>query len=601
MSLNRLFWLISILLMLLFLTLIGRIVNSEWSAYQRSTKSMPAIKNFRLALVAEEKLIAERGLTSSLLKQKSDDPTRVFARLELARVAGDQSLAILQQALQAQAAPWLGPVAAHVNSTRQALATARKRVDFLLAQPSWRPDTETIGAAVAMMAQSVDNFSPVIVALSDNAAQADPQFRDGLESAQLTSGMRNIAGQLGAIFIAPVITQRPLTAHEVYAFYKLSGQIEQLYSVIELQLRTYRHRPAFKMALDTVRDQYLDSGLGILKELFAVGRRSGDYGMSANEVITRYGPRMAVIPQLRDLILEEMLHQAEYRNRRAAYFLLGVSILAAAAFAIFVLLMRVIRQRVLRPILDATALFVSLADERFSSAIPIPRYDDEIGAMMRAIHVLKARSLEKIHLEKQREEMIAQLQTLSDTDFLTGLLNRRAFFNQGEQQFGIAQRYRRQLTLILMDVDHFKKVNDQHGHQAGDQVLRVVADLCRRHRRKVDLLARYGGEEFLLMLPEIDLYQGLAVAEKLRSAIDARHFHLDDGAMVKVTASFGVAAFEQDHNLENLIVRADGALYRAKNGGRNTVVTSAQEMDLTRHPVAPLAPLSCMTVAPGGE
>jgi diguanylate cyclase (GGDEF)-like protein len=599
MSLNRLFWLISILLMLLFLTLIGRIVHSEWFAYQRSTKSIPAIRNFQLALVAEEKLIAERGLTSSLLKQKSDDPTRVFARLERARVAGDQSLAVLQQALQAQAAPGLAQVIADVISAEQALATTRERIDFLLAQPSWHPDTEAIGAAVAMMAQSVDTFASTIAALSDNAAQADPLFRDGLDSAQLTSSMRNIAGQLGAIFIAPVIAQRPLTDHEIYAFHKLSGQIEQLYSVLELQLRTYRHRPAFEMALDTLRDQYLDGGLGILNELFVTGHNSGHYGMSAHEVITRYRPRMDAIPQLRDLILEEMLHQAEYRNRRAAYFLLAVSILAAVALAIFVLLMRVIRQRVLRPILDATALFVSLADERFNSEIPAPRHDDEIGAMMRAIHVLKARSLEKIRLEKQREEMIAQLQTLSDTDFLTGLLNRRAFFTHGEQQFGIAQRYRRQLTLILMDVDHFKKVNDQHGHKAGDQVLRVVAELCRRHRRKVDLLARYGGEEFLLMLPEIDLSQGLAVAEKLRSAIDARHFRLDDGAMVKVTASFGVAAFEQDHNLENLIVRADGALYQAKNGGRNTVVTSAQEMDLTRCSVSPVT--QCLKLAPGGE
>jgi diguanylate cyclase (GGDEF)-like protein len=125
-----------------------------------------------------------------------------------------------------------------------------------------------------------------------------------------------------------------------------------------------------------------------------------------------------------------------------------------------------------------------------------------------------------------------------------------------------------------MDVDHFKAVNDRHGHHAGDQVLRVVADLCRRHHRKVDLLARYGGEEFLLMLPEIDMSQGFAVAEKLRGAIDACHILLDDGAMLNVTASFGVVAFESDEDLESLIRRADQALYQAKHSGRNTVVAT---------------------------
>ncbi|WP_211462650.1 GGDEF domain-containing protein [Collimonas silvisoli] len=591
MPLNRLFWLISILLMLLFLTLIGRIVSSEWSAYQRSTTSIPAIKSFQLALMVEEKLTAERGPTNTLLRQKSDDAARELARLERLRGASDQALASLRQALQAQAAPWLAPVIAHVKSTERALAAARIRVDFLLAQPTPQRDTEAVGAAVAMMAQSVDAIAPAIAALSGIAAQADPQFRDGLDSARLTSSLRNIAGRMGAIFVAPVVAHRPLTAHEIYTFAKLSGQIEQLYSVIELQLHAYRHKPAFKTALDTVRDQYLEGGLDLLNELLAIGRHSGNYGMNAHELSARYVPRMAAIPHLRDLIVEEMLARAEYRSKQAAYFLLAVSALAAVAMAIFVLLMWVIRQRVLRPILDATALFVSLADERLGTAIPSPRYDDEIGAMMRAIRVLKARSLDKIRLEKQREAMIAQLQTLSDTDFLTGLLNRRAFFAQGEQQFGIAQRYRRQLTLILMDVDHFKTVNDQYGHQAGDQVLRVVAELCRRNRRKVDLLARYGGEEFLLMLPEIDLSQGLAVAEKLRRAIDARHFHLDDGVMVKVTASFGVAAFEQDNNLESLIARADGALYRAKNGGRNTVVTCTQEVASTPCAPSSVAPL----------
>ncbi|AEK60956.1 hypothetical protein CFU_1124 [Collimonas fungivorans Ter331] len=574
MSLNRLFWLISILLMLLFLVLIGRIVSSEWAVYERSTKSMPAIRNLQLALLAEEKLAAERGPGNSLLLQEPDAAAKEFAGLDQARFASDRALASLRRALQMQAVPQLAPVIAHVASTEQALATMRKEMDLLLALPVRQRDVAAVDAVLQMMARADSGFAPAIVALADVAVRSDPQLSDGLEGALLASSLRNIAGRIGAVFTAPVIAHRPLTSQEIYAFSRLSGEISQLYSGIELQLRPYQDNPVLKAALDAVRDRYLGAGLGFLNELFAIGRSSGDYGLSAREMVVRYVPRMAAIPHLRDLVLAEMLQQARRQNRQAAFFLVAATVLGAVALAIFVLLMQVIRLRVLRPILDATDLFVSLADERFNTVIPMPRHDDEIGVMMRVIHVLKAHSLAKVRLEKQREEMIAQLQTLSDTDFLTGLLNRRAFFAQGEQQFGIAQRYRRQLTLILMDVDHFKTVNDRYGHQAGDQVLRVVADLCRRHHRKVDLLARYGGEEFLLMLPEIDLSQGFAAAEKLRCAIDSCDCQLDGGEIVNVTASFGVVAFECDNDLESLIGRADQALYQAKHSGRNMVVAA---------------------------
>ncbi|GAC1328655.1 MAG: GGDEF domain-containing protein [Collimonas sp.] len=585
MSLNRLFWLISILLMLLFLTLTGRIVSSEWSVYARSTKSMPAIDNLQLALLVEEKLAVERGAVDSMLTQEPDDAAEVFTGLERARSASDQSLATLRHALQVQAVPLLAPalvpVRAQVESTQQALAAARKEADLLLARPKPRRDMAAADTAREMMVHAVGVFAPAITALSGIAVQSDAQLSDGLQGAQLTSSLRNIAGQIGSVFIAPVVDQRPLTSQEIYTFSTLSGQIEQLYAVIELQLHAYHDNPAVEVALNTVRDQYLGAGLGFLGELFVIGRSTGDYGLNAHDVTARYASKMAAIPHLRDLVLAEMRKQAEYKNRQAAYVLLAATGLGIIALGIFMLLMRVIRQRVLRPILGATDLFTSLAEERLNTAIPILRHDDEIGAMMRAIQVLKAHSLAKVRLEQQREELITQLQTLSDTDFLTGLLNRRAFFSQGEQQFGIAQRYRRQLVLILMDVDHFKAVNDRYGHPAGDQVLRGVADLCRRYRRKVDLLARYGGEEFIVLLPEIDLSQGLAVAEKLRSAIATCHLQLDDGQIVNVTASFGVAAFDCeaidcDRSLESLIERADQALYRAKHDGRNVVVASPQ-------------------------
>ncbi|HWX01912.1 GGDEF domain-containing protein [Collimonas sp.] len=577
MSLNRLFGLISLLLMLLFLTLAGIIVDGEWKVYQRSTESIPAIRKLHLALQVEENLIAERGVSNFLLQQDLPDDAAMHAKLAPARAASDRSLHNLRQALQERPGPWLAPVMADVLLTERRLAAARADMDSLAARSKAQRDPEAVAVAAAMIMSTLNVFAPAVAALSSIAVQADQQFHDGVDSAQLASSLRNVAGQMVSILTAPVVARRPLTAQERYTFAKLSGQADQLYAVIEMQLRAYSHKPDFRTALQTIRERPLGEGLDLLTNLFVIGRSSGGYGLGPDELIASYVPTMAAIPHLRDLIIMDMIREAEQRNLRARYVLLAAVGLAVLALGIFFLLLRVIRRRVLRPILDATDLFVSLANERLITSIPTPRYDDEIGDMMRAIHVLKAHSQERICLEKEREEMIAQLQAASDTDFLTGLLNRRAFFAQGEQQFGIAQRYRRQLTLILMDVDHFKAVNDQHGHLAGDQVLCKVAELSRRYRRKVDLLARYGGEEFLLMLPEIDLEQGRAVAEKLRVEIGACDFQLDDGVSLKISASFGVVSFDHDDTLESLIVRADQALYKAKDGGRNRVTALPRE------------------------
>jgi diguanylate cyclase (GGDEF)-like protein len=213
-----------------------------------------------------------------------------------------------------------------------------------------------------------------------------------------------------------------------------------------------------------------------------------------------------------------------------------------------------------------------LAEERFDAPIPQARYGDEVGDMLRALHVLKARSLERISLAGERETLIRQLRISSNTDFLTGALNRRAFFVHGEQQLAIAQRYQRKLALILLDIDHFKRINDLHGHLVGDNILRHAVERMCQSLREMDMLARYGGEEFIILVPEADLEQGVAVAEKLRLALMSSAFVIDEVQTLTITASFGVSSLLPGEDLDHLISRADVAMYVAKQGGRNHVV-----------------------------
>lgn len=169
---------------------------------------------------------------------------------------------------------------------------------------------------------------------------------------------------------------------------------------------------------------------------------------------------------------------------------------------------------------------------------------------------------------------------LSITDDLTGLYNRRYFNQRFEREVQRAKRYRRPLSIIMVDIDYFKNYNDINGHLLGDEVLKKVAYLIESNLRKADIIARYGGEEFVILLPEIDKSHADQVAEKLRRTIELKHFPKEQYQPNKnLTISMGLATLPDDStNSRELIEFADRALYRAKAEGRNRVVAYHRSM-----------------------
>jgi diguanylate cyclase (GGDEF)-like protein len=162
---------------------------------------------------------------------------------------------------------------------------------------------------------------------------------------------------------------------------------------------------------------------------------------------------------------------------------------------------------------------------------------------------------------------------LATVDALTGCLNRRAFMERLERELDRVSRYQTEFSVLMIDLDRFKTVNDSRGHLVGDSVLRQMGDLLRREVRSVDLAARYGGEEFVIVLPETDTEGALVFAERLRKRVQQANF-AEMGDPLNITVSIGVACASSDEDVptpDSLIERADEALYRAKNQGRNRV------------------------------
>lgn len=176
-------------------------------------------------------------------------------------------------------------------------------------------------------------------------------------------------------------------------------------------------------------------------------------------------------------------------------------------------------------------------------------------------------------LQDDLKERNQRLEELSNTDPLTQLANRRQLMRVAHQEFQRSQRAAHPLSLIMVDIDHFKSINDTYGHQQGDVVLKVVAEALRSQLRDYDLASRFGGEEFALVLPETGPLPATQVAERIRAAVAHLKF---SGSMekLKMTVSLGVATVPDPaiHNIEDLIRLADDALYAAKREGRNRVV-----------------------------
>lgn len=176
----------------------------------------------------------------------------------------------------------------------------------------------------------------------------------------------------------------------------------------------------------------------------------------------------------------------------------------------------------------------------------------------------------------QREERERELRRLAETDPLTALLNRRSFMEKANAAIAAAGAEAGQIALVIVDLDHFKQVNDNHGHAAGDAVIRAFADLLLGlFRSECNLVGRFGGEEFAILLRDCDLSCAVAEARNIQEALAARALPVSENLALKVTASLGVATRQPGEDLSALMGRADQALYRAKNEGRNRMGIAA--------------------------
>ncbi|MDH5228740.1 MAG: GGDEF domain-containing protein [Gammaproteobacteria bacterium] len=201
----------------------------------------------------------------------------------------------------------------------------------------------------------------------------------------------------------------------------------------------------------------------------------------------------------------------------------------------------------------------------------IERHKYSEGQVKALLHMLTEMERESNRLRAK----IAQERQQAFVDGLTGIANRSGYQERINQEIARWKRFNAPLSIVVWDIDHFKKINDNYGHLAGDNALKSIAKIMRKKTRETDFIARFGGEEFILVMPGADAKSGAMVAEKLRKAVAAAAFHFHDQP-VQITVSGGLAEFVNGDSADSVFKRADQALYAAKNAGRNQIKISTK-------------------------
>jgi diguanylate cyclase (GGDEF)-like protein len=260
-----------------------------------------------------------------------------------------------------------------------------------------------------------------------------------------------------------------------------------------------------------------------------------------------------------------------------------IFVIGAIVALIGVSLALLVSRRIARPILEIAqeADRIGRASgptmlARRTGSVEVVQLSHALRSLLRRIGMAEERTKEaELRASEnalQLQDDLVKLQRLADTDYLTGLMNRRSFLAAADDTLQFCRRYKRGMATLMIDIDHFKKINDTHGHAAGDQAIKRIAEIIDCTIRTTDKAARFGGEEFVILLREIDQSTALMLAERIRKAIEISTIDSDGGA-IPATVSIGVALLdERDRDVQDMIARSDQGLYTAKKTGRNRVV-----------------------------
>lgn len=541
------------------------IVTRSYFDFNQAQRNYNHLQAYRVILDAANIVSAERGPANTSMAVDPNEPEAKTA-LAGARARTDAAFTQVTTLADEYAVP-----SATMNEIYQLLASGRLAVDKVAAMPRQDRNLEIIEQAVHGMFAIVDRLTVVVDRQAGQLMKLDATLAGPAIVGRSLGELREYGGRLGSLLLQPIAIGLPVSPSIAADIRRTEGRIAALWDIIKTVPDL--SEPRFRQDKLDVENLFFGNGLNLVHTLIAQSDHL-DYSIDSPAFTARYVPTMRPLETLRANYLNVALQRAaQARDRDLSLLLIGA---LAAIFVISLLIgiITIIRREVFRPLLKARHEILRLVEDRSTAASSPTHVTHEMEQLFTAIGELQDKLAE-------RKLLTDRLQELAETDSLTGLANRRLLDLVG-QGADDSRFVGGSVGLILLDIDHFKAINDTHGHLIGDQMLIEMADLLRATLRSGDLIARYGGEEFAILVRDGNMQDLLSLARKIRQVVQAHLFGMIDDIPLRLTVSCGVANGERSTaGWVSLVKDADDALYRAKSEGRNSVRQASGEDEST--------------------
>ncbi|WP_081615302.1 diguanylate cyclase [Rhizobium freirei] len=560
------------------LMMAGSTIAFSLSDYINYKRGVTEFDRFHVALHAAAAISRERGPANSLMSAPEEQQPPFAAALKKSREETDRDVAAIETLFRTEidASPEMRNA---FLAVRAQLEAGRSAVDAVAALPYSERNGARIAEAIQAMFRAADRAQDYRDVAGRSIIAQAPETSAEVILTSLAGTLRERAGRVGSYVVMMLTSQGQARWHYRVAF---EGELNRLLEVNAL-LRTYApdalQSKDVAQLLDQVTVNYFAGSLPYAQRV--VFELNAGNPPTPVEFSAKYVPGMRSTETLREQIENGALTSLEKMREKAFAIMLISTLLAGTAISVMLGLAYVLGRSLFRPMLVAMRQIDDIAAGNLTQPPSMPHAGREVREMFQRLDLLREQQRLKRHLEIERKSMTEELRRLSQTDALTGLLNRRAL-GEAMRELTAPGADLGGIAVIMLDIDHFKSINDRYGHAVGDLVLQRTAQILTPHLRPQDLFARYGGEEFVIVLVDVTETSARTTAKRLCETLG--HAVISEAYELTVTASFGVdwraqCAAEQ---WEELAAVADGRLYQAKRNGRNMVCFSDMPVEEDR-------------------
>lgn len=556
---QRLFMFITMIILSLLCICFPLIINS-YQALQVSKQDLIGVQSLRLLAHTANEISRERAYANKLMSSPYASQTSHRQALARYRKGVDQDIrenVILLRTLgQYQVADRL-----QQNMMRD-LKIARDLVDDYALLPDISRTSVQYDHAVQAMFAAWDSYREILRAFVVQRNSVDSQLSDYVTMILLLSDLRDQAGRVASNVIASVSFHEAIPDNNRARSLQTQYQALYLWNLIDTLQPQYAKTPEYEKLHEQVKHEFLDEGVALVGQLLDESRRHEAYSMTGTQLTERIVSKFTPVVDLQKYLLDISVEVAKTRKEKAEQQFILTLLLSLLSLVVALFTMNYAQRRIIHPLIEAKQQILELSEGTADCTANVRNKKNEFVLLFSAIRKLR-------RMLQQRDALEFQLRNIANTDALTGVSNRLAL----DDYLMILSQHPQNLSrlcLMIVDIDNFKRVNDEYGHMVGDQVIKLVAEILKASVRNSDLIVRYGGDEFLVLVEDISLEHALNLAEKIRFKLSQQAIETSDlKTPLFVSSSIGVAVGAD--NWLALFQKADQALLRAKAKGKNVV------------------------------